>query len=108
VAAAALGAILSGVGACSTTHGATVQDATIYGKVLNAGPQGTTVVVARVQPHKSLKITFHAHTSKAGAFSLTVPPGEYVIASPPCFPTHERARLRAGSRARRNFNCEVS
>ncbi len=77
-------------------------DATVYGKVLNGGPHPVTVIAARSRPDKKAQV-FRTLTSDAGAFSLTVPPGPYVITSPPC--GRAVIHLRVGTRTKHNFNC---
>jgi hypothetical protein len=94
-----------GVAGCGASQRATSHDATVYGRVLNGGHDSVTVTAARILPDKKFHL-FHALTSNAGAFSLSVPPGAYILTSPPC--GRVSVRLRAGSRVKRNFNCVVS
>jgi hypothetical protein len=97
-------AALPGAAGCSTSHADTSHDATVYGKVLNGGPHRVTVIAGRILADKKLR-NFHTLTSTAGTFSITVPPGAYILTSPPC--GRVMLRLRPGDKVKQNFNCIV-
>jgi hypothetical protein len=76
--------VLLGLAACGASRDAVVssQDATVNGKVLNGGPHPVSVIAARMRPDKRFQV-FRTVTSNAGAFSLSVPPGAYILTSLP-------------------------